>query len=390
MTVLSELLVRIEEQKLTCIITRLIDHWGINPKSIIPMHDGAMISLRNLHPGKKLYQLDKPTIDQNILEDVTLYVRKTLGVFLKLTVKKGHEATELVCGVPWPSIECLNETPPQNIPLDTKWLAHKTAFLLDSPNISVTRPNPANTPIYNTITIGDKTQLFNSINDSEIRLYRGTITLQRAIALREIYDGSDESFASSVADLLTYYIQLDTLALANGIATTHPELHEFVRDTFNIQTCLSTPLNFPLSMDITPKNMSAPSHLYPFPPQFTNITGSPNNEKWLTHKNQHRNKTYCIHHQADIHIINHCKLELLSLAKNEHRGVILIETQNINLITSNESRDIIETILTSMSYALSPHSQSIGRTTKAKALTLMTIQEINSTDGQPNGTKKQI
>ena len=225
-----------------------------------------------------------------------------------------------------------------------RWLAHKTAFLLDSPNISVTRPIPANTPIYNTITIGDKTQLFNSINDSEIRLYRGTITLQRAIALREIYDGSDESFASSVADLLTYYIQLDTLALANGIATTHPELHEFVRDTFKIQTCLSTPLNFPLSMDITPKNISAPSHLYPLPPQFTNITGSPNNGKWLSHKNQYRNKTYCIHHQADIHIINHCKLELLSLAKNEHRGVILIETQNINLITSipRHYRDYID------------------------------------------------
>jgi hypothetical protein len=111
MTVLSELLVRIEEQKLTCIITRLIDHWGINPKSIIPMHDGAMISLRNLHPRKELSKAYKPTIDKTVLEDVTLYVRKTMGVFLKLTVKKGHEATELICGVPWPSIECLNETP---------------------------------------------------------------------------------------------------------------------------------------------------------------------------------------------------------------------------------------------------------------------------------------
>ena len=54
MTTLSELLVRIEEQKLACIIRRLINHWGINPKSIIPMHDGAMVSLRNLHPEKEL------------------------------------------------------------------------------------------------------------------------------------------------------------------------------------------------------------------------------------------------------------------------------------------------------------------------------------------------
>ena len=215
----------------------------------------------------------------------------------------------------------------------------QTAFLLGSPKISVTRPNPANTPINNTITIGDKTQLFDPINESDRRLYRGTITLQRAIALREIYDGSDESFTSSTADLITHYIQLETLALANGIATTHPELHEFVRDTFNIKTCLSTPLNFPLSMDTIPKNISAPSHLYPLPPQFTNITGSPNNEKWLTHKNQQKNKTYCIHHQADMHIINHCKMELLSLAKNKHRGVILIETQDINPITSIQRRD---------------------------------------------------
>jgi hypothetical protein len=62
MTALSELLVRIEEQKLTCIITRLIDHWGINPKSIIPMHDGAMISLRNLHPEKELSKIARSNL----------------------------------------------------------------------------------------------------------------------------------------------------------------------------------------------------------------------------------------------------------------------------------------------------------------------------------------
>ena len=129
-----------------------------------------------------------------------------------------------------------------------------------------------------------------------------------------------------------FYIQLNETSLANGIATIHPELHEFVRDTFNIKTCLSTPLNFPLNMDTTPENSSAPSHLYPLPPQFTNIAESPHQENWLSHKTQQKNKTFCIHHQADISIISHCKRELLSLAKNEHRGILFIETKNLSPI----------------------------------------------------------
>ena len=122
------------------------------------------------------------------------------------------------------------------------------------------------------------------------------------------------------------------------MATTHPELHEFVRDTFQIQTCLTTPLNFPLNMDIEPKNPLAPSHLYPLPPQFTNILGSPNQENWTTQMKTKRSMTYCIHHQADIHIVNYCKMELISLAENRCRGIILIETENISTITQIPSR----------------------------------------------------
>jgi hypothetical protein len=88
----------------------------------------------------------------------------------------------------------------------------------------------------------------------------------------EIYEGLDELFAPKVADLLTFYIKIDDKSLASGMATTHPELHEFARDTFRIRTCLTTPLNFPLNMDTEPKNSSSPSHLYPLPPQFTNIS----------------------------------------------------------------------------------------------------------------------
>ena len=184
-----------------------------------------------------------------------------MSVFLKLTVKKGHEATELICDVPWPPYECLNPTYSGDIPLENKWLPHKKAFHLDQPKIKLSRKLPTNTPIHNTITVSDKIKLFNPINESQTRLYRGTITLQRAISLCEIYDGPDETFSPRIADLLTFYINLTDSSLANGMATIHPELHEFVRDTFNIKTCLSTPLNFPLNMDTIPKNQTAPSHL---------------------------------------------------------------------------------------------------------------------------------
>ena len=42
---LSDLTCRIESQKLQCILHRLTHWWGINPTSIILMHDGAMVSM---------------------------------------------------------------------------------------------------------------------------------------------------------------------------------------------------------------------------------------------------------------------------------------------------------------------------------------------------------
>jgi hypothetical protein len=77
-TALSELLVRIEEQKLSCIISRLVDHWGINPNTAISMHDGVMVSINSIHPDKALAKRGNPKIDREVLEDVCIYVRNKL------------------------------------------------------------------------------------------------------------------------------------------------------------------------------------------------------------------------------------------------------------------------------------------------------------------------
>jgi hypothetical protein len=97
------------------------------------------------------------------------------------------------------------------------------------------------------------------------------------------------------------------------------------------------------------------------------------------------NMTYCIHHRADIHIINYCKMELISLAENRFRGLIFIETQNLDTITQISSR-FSNSVATKIICSI-PHLQSFGRITKEKILTLVTKQKKNFMDGQPNGIK---
>lgn len=109
-TALSELLVRIEEIKLSHMVARLVDHWGINPKTVVTMHDGIMVSPYNVHPDRALAQRGNTNIDQEVLRDVCEYVKKTLGVFIKLTVKQGKYATDLNCGTQWPEVDQIDDS----------------------------------------------------------------------------------------------------------------------------------------------------------------------------------------------------------------------------------------------------------------------------------------
>jgi hypothetical protein len=50
---MSDLMERIEAQKTSGVIARLVTHWGLDPKGMIPMHDGVMCSFKRLHPEKE-------------------------------------------------------------------------------------------------------------------------------------------------------------------------------------------------------------------------------------------------------------------------------------------------------------------------------------------------
>ena len=99
---LSSLLARIEDQKLSCVINRLTTYWGINPKSLVLMHDGCMVEMMTIRQDGQAAKENKTAIDQQILQDLTSYARESLGVFIRLTVKSGSNATEVTCNMAWP------------------------------------------------------------------------------------------------------------------------------------------------------------------------------------------------------------------------------------------------------------------------------------------------
>ena len=123
---LSDLLARIEDQKLACIINRLTTHWGINPKSTVLMHDGCMVEMQTLNPEGQAKLQGKTGIDQEILQDLTEYTRESMGVFIRLTVKSGSQATELTCNMHWPILAKEEISPPTydyKYSLDEEYLA---------------------------------------------------------------------------------------------------------------------------------------------------------------------------------------------------------------------------------------------------------------------------
>ena len=70
-----------------------------------------------------------------------------MNVFIRLSVKNGHEVTDITCGVPWPSIRSLypdDPLPPNAVELNPTWTKHINAFVLDLPVLKLDRaPDPA-------------------------------------------------------------------------------------------------------------------------------------------------------------------------------------------------------------------------------------------------------
>jgi hypothetical protein len=136
--------------------------------------------------------------------------------------------------------------------------------MLGAPKLNLKRaPNPTS-PIHSISITRDKVNLLKRMDDDPSNkklIQTGTITLLRAIALREIYRGRDETFAMDATELIKHYMNPPQDCLINGLALTHPELHEYARDTFNITSCTTVPMGIPISQDITPVNHDSPSHL---------------------------------------------------------------------------------------------------------------------------------
>jgi hypothetical protein len=77
------------------------------------MHDGCMVEMMTLNPDGQAKLQGKTGIDQEILQDLTEYTRESLGVFIRLTVKSGSQATELTCNMHWPILAKEEISPPK-------------------------------------------------------------------------------------------------------------------------------------------------------------------------------------------------------------------------------------------------------------------------------------
>jgi hypothetical protein len=299
-----------------------------------------------------------------VLKDICIYTRNKLGVFIKLTVKDGHDATELTCDEEWPVKECCAQITVRKAENLTNFTSPDANFLR-APNLNLSRtPNPT------------KPHRHLSIHQDTVKLHHEawpvipettSISLPRAISLREIYLGRDDTFARDATALFSYYLKLPKTSIASGLAMTHPEIHELARDIFKMETCLTTPLNIPVGTDSMPRNATAPLHLYPLPPQFSNLYGSPCPNSWNTTPFAYTaNLTVCLHSQADSDLKAHYKFELEQLAHKKKRGLLILETTNDSI-----SQDTLEPsrISKSNTCSLSPQNQSPGRTTKEARLT---------------------
>ena len=240
---LSELLNRIEEQTLSCIIQRLVDMWGVNPKTLIVMHDGVLVNVAEHHKERGLARMQDPQINQEVLRDITIYVRKTLNAFVRLTVKKGSDATEITCGVPWPSMKCIDPTIDTESAeeLDPKW---EGTLVLGKPvRYHMDRSPSPDTPIYNVTVDHDQVNLHNSTGEKATHT---KLSIVRAIALRECFQGpgaTDEEFSSAAHEILAQSISAPASAMEWALAHHHPELHLWMHETYNIETCLTTPFD---------------------------------------------------------------------------------------------------------------------------------------------------
>ena len=78
-----------------------------------------MVSMDNLNPNRQAAKQMKIYIDIEILKDLTFHTRQQLNCWIQLTVKSGHNPTDISCDIPWPHLvnakEVQNTTYPNGV-----------------------------------------------------------------------------------------------------------------------------------------------------------------------------------------------------------------------------------------------------------------------------------
>ena len=92
------------------------------------------------------------------------------------------------------------------------------------------------------------------------------ITIKRARLLHDSYTGKDAEFSNQTAKLIAHTLSAPTDDVEWSLAIPHPEILEFLRDEFAIESIVCTPTLIPSGNDIEPKNQKSPTHLFPGAP----------------------------------------------------------------------------------------------------------------------------
>jgi len=153
-----------------------------------------MVSMDNLNPNGQAAKQMKTHIDKEILQDLTLHTRQQLNCWIQLTVKSGHNPTDITCDVPWPHLDNSKEI--QNTAYPNEVLN------LGKPRITLTRKQDMRKPNLNhRITFEDnymKIWNLSQGNNSSQNKLCAEIGLRRAQTILDCYTGTLDTFAKDI------------------------------------------------------------------------------------------------------------------------------------------------------------------------------------------------
>ena len=239
---LSDLAARVESQKLHCILSRLTTYWGVDCNGTILMHDGAMISMSDLHPAGKAVLLSKTSLDQEILRDLTNYCRNTLKAYCKISVKCGSQATDLNCGVPWPILD--NHPIPQPNPTNRNYIGGTPDLI----SLERTEHHRITSPSTRISFMGPTMIIEYKPPQSPTYSHQLKLSLWRALSLIICHSGTPATLFSSISNLLwkTLYIRRPgEFNPLRYLASPHPELLEWIQ-SLGAKSYICTPTNVPI------------------------------------------------------------------------------------------------------------------------------------------------